>query len=222
MRKKFEILRSPEGETGGGGESPAPAAAAPSPAPAPTGVVTGDAAPAPGAPPPAGGPPAPAPEAPAPLTPADIKLPEGYEAKPEQLTSLLAVLSDDKLSPADRASSLAKLHADMVADTQKQFALDWEKRQTEAANTLRNHPTMGGKALDASLATWNNVLTEFGTSELRAEIDRTGLGNSVEFGQFLLKIGTAFAEGKPVVGGPTSAARAVSAADILYPSTGKS
>ena len=221
MLKKFEILRSPEGETGGGGESPAPAAAAPSPAPAPTGGVTGDAAPAPGAAPPAGGPPAPAPDAPAPLTPADIKLPDGYEAKPEQLASLLTVLSDDKLKPAERASSLAKLHADMVAETQQQFAKDWEARQTAAADALRNHPTMGGKALDASLATWNNVLTEFGTSELRAELDRTGIGNSIEFGQFLLKIGNAFAEGKPVVGAPTSAARAVSAADILYPPTGK-
>lgn len=222
MLKKFEILRSPEGETGGGGEAPAPAAAAPTSAPAPTGVVTGEPAPAPVADAPAGGPPAPAPEAPALLTPADIKLPEGYEAKPEQLASLVSVLSNDKLTPAERASSLAKLHADMVAETQHQFALDWEKRQTAAADALRNHPTMGGKALDTSLATWNTVLTEFGTSELRAEIDRTGLGNSIEFGQFLLKIGTAFAEGKPVVGGPTSAARAVSAADILYPSTGKS
>jgi hypothetical protein len=183
--------------------------------------VTGEPAPAPVAAPAAGDPPAPASDAPAPLTPADIKLPEGYEAKPEQLTSLISVLSDDKLTPAERASSLAKLHADMVAQTQEQFAKDWEARQTAAADALRNHATMGGKNLDTSLATWNTVLTEFGTPELRAELDRTGIGNSVEFGQFLLKIGTAFAEGKPVVGAPTSAARAVSAADILYPPTGK-
>ncbi len=216
------LLRNAENEGGAPPAAdpapPAPPAAGDGAPPAETVItpITAD-------PPSAGGaakpeePPAP----PAPLTVEDIKLPDGVTASPEQLTELTALFNDEALAPADRVAKLVEMHAKLVADSEAKIAADWNARQAEASKALLNHPEMGGAKLAASQAAWSQLLNEFGSPALRAELDTTGMGNSVEFGQFLLKIAAVTSEGKPLVGAPTSDNEAVSVADRLYPNQGK-
>lgn len=208
-------------------EAGAPAAPEPVDAPAPPAVITEAAPPAvPPAEPAkeAAAEPAPSPSVvnqPIPLSAETLKLPEGVTLPPEQLSPLIDVLNDANLAPVDRGQKLLDLHIDLMKKAEEAQVTQWVKRQEEAAASLRAHPEMGGKNLPNSIAAWNSVLTEFGTRELRASLDRTGLGNDPEFGAFLLKIAKVTSEGKPVVGAPTSGKTEMTAAQKLYPTQGQ-
>lgn len=190
---------------------------APEPAPAPTPAPVLEPAPVPA---PVEGDPKPV-ETPVPIDVAAIKFPEGAEINQEALTGFSALLSDTALSPQDRAQKLIDMHNDLVGKGTAKSAQDWVDRQAKARIALETDPTIGGPNLKQSQAYFTSVLSEFGNEALIAEINASGLSNSLEFGRFLVSIGKLTAEGKPVVGDPTSGGLAVSTADVLYPNQGK-
>ena len=53
------------------------------------------------------------------------------------------------------------------------------------------------------------------------ELTESGMGNSIRMARLLVNVGKLVAEGKPVVGGPTSA-QDLSLADKMFPNQGKS
>ena len=89
-----------------------------------------------------------------------------------------------------------------------------------AAKEITDSPDFGGDKLPRHRRQSLWCLT---SSALRAEeqIDATGIGNSIELFRFLHKIGSLMAEGKPVVGAPTSAEKPP-LAERMYPNQGKS
>lgn len=223
--RRFELLRNVAegGGAAGGGAEGAPPAAEPTPA-APTGAITAPEGtpPAEGTKPAEGAPPAPTSS---PLTFETLKFSEGVTVDKEAFQPVLDLFNDDKLDGSTRVSKLADLHAKALETAMKsaeeKLASDWIAAQEAARKAIMSDPEIGGANFDTTRGLWNNVLNEFGTVELRQELDRTGMGNSLELGRFLAKIGRVMAEGKPVVGAPTSANAGKSAAERLYPNQGK-
>lgn len=214
LEKYFFPLR--EGEGSGSVIAPAPAPVTP--------PVADPAAPpvdpaAPPAPPPAD--PAAPPADPAPLSSADIKLPEGFTADEAQMTSFLEVINNKDLSPADRANKLTELYANGVKQMQETLAADWIARNKKWADEIRNDPEIGGANMEQSNAHFANVLREFGDEQLVNDLIETGAGNRLSVARFFTKIGKLMAEGKPLVGDPTSETQQQTIAQKLYPNQGK-
>ena len=223
MRNRFNlILRDAANEGAPGGEGaaapvvPAPVApaapASPTAAPVKPGTPVTAEAPKPGE--------APAPEAPAPLTAEDITVPEGFELNEASRDAFLAVVNDATLDPKARTNALVEMHTKAMADAQTAGAEAWIARQTASAKLITDDPTIGGANLVATQAKFAAVLDEFGSPELREQIDISGIGNQKPFADFLLKVSEIISEGNPVVGDPTSG-ETKTTANTLYPTQGK-
>lgn len=186
---------------------------APTPATAPVSNLVDPAAPV--------SPVEPAATPPAAIDPAAIKIPEGATVDQTELTNFTALLSDDKLSAQERAQSLIDKYAELTTKAQEAQAKMWIDRQAKARAAFEADPEIGGANLAQSQTYFTSLLSEFGSEALVNELTSSGLANSLEFGRFLVKIGKLTAEGKPVVGAPTSGNEPASAAEKLYPNQGK-
>jgi hypothetical protein len=159
-------------------------------------------------------------EAPAQITAEDITVPEGFEIAPELMTEFTALINNAELDPKARVNSLVEMHTKALAAGQEKMATAWIERQTAAAKLITEDPVIGGANLQASQAAFRGVLDEFGSPELEEHLNTSGLGNQKAFADFLLNIAKVTAEGKPVVGAPTSG-ETKTTAETLYPTQGK-
>lgn len=157
-------------------------------------------------------------EAPVPLTAADIKLPEGFEAPEEMLSSFAELLNDSNLSAAERAEKLVNLHAEAMKTASEKISEDWQKTREAWVDQVKNDPDIGGDKLEGSLADIAKLVDEFGGQEFRDVMDESGLGDHPVIVKFLHKIAKSFAEGKPVSGTPSGGTKTI--ADRLYPNQG--
>jgi hypothetical protein len=111
----------------------------------------------------------------------------------------------------DQANKLVALQASIVRQQQEVWA---QQRQTwESA--VKTDKELGGTALDGNIRLAQSALTKFGTPELRAALDTTGMGNHPELVRVFTRIGKAMAEDTFEKGSPSKNA-GKSAAEILY------
>jgi hypothetical protein len=111
----------------------------------------------------------------------------------------------------DQANKLVALQASIVRQQQEVWA---QQRQTwETA--VKTDKELGGTALDGNIKLAQSALTKFGTPELRAALDTTGMGNHPEVVRVFTRIGKAMAEDTFEKGSPSKNA-GKSAAEILY------
>jgi hypothetical protein len=111
----------------------------------------------------------------------------------------------------DQANKLVALQASIVKQQQEVWA---QQRQTwESA--VKTDKELGGTALDGNIRLAQSALTKFGTPELRAALDTTGMGNHPELVRVFTRIGKAMAEDTFEKGSPSKNA-GKSAAEILY------
>jgi hypothetical protein len=80
---------------------------------------------------------------------------------------------------------------------------------------VKTDKELGGTALDGNIRLAQSALTKFGTPELRAALDTTGMGNHPEVVRVFTRIGKAMAEDTFEKGSPSKNA-GKSAAEILY------
>lgn len=214
MLKLLELLRSPEN----GGDPPAPIVENPAP---PADPNFEDPALNPLADPAKPADPAPVQE-PVPFDISKIKLPEGFTATSEELAPIHALLLDPALSPEQRMENLLSAYSARATVDMKRTTDAWMADQTARLEALKVDPTFGGAAYESNLSIVASVIDKFSPNpaELRKEITTRGLGNSTYLANFLLAIGKATAEGKPLVGDPTSEAPE-RGASVMYPNQGK-
>lgn len=157
-------------------------------------------------------------ESPPPLTAEDLSIPEGLTVTDEQSTEFLSILNNRELSPAEQANALVAFQQTL----QEQQVRTWIASQKERGQAILDDPEIGGKNWDDSQAAIFHVIDEFcdAPDEFKKELTDTGMGNSLHLARMLTKIGKLVAEGKPVVGGPTSA-KDVPLADRMFPNQGK-
>lgn len=146
-----------------------------------------------------------APDAPQPKAPEsyDFKIPEG--ADKSAFDDFAKVAKDLDLNQAD-AQKLVDFQMGQAAKVSLQWA-EQAKADTE----------IGGDKLAENLAVAKKGLEAYGTPELKAMLDKTGLGNNPEVIRFFYRAGKALSEDRVVQGGNATTPGPRNAASALYP-----
>lgn len=139
----------------------------------------------------------------------EFTAPEGVVLDPKAVEQFEPIARELNLTN-DQANKLVALQAGLVKQQQEVWA---QQRQTwESA--VKTDKELGGTALDGNIKLAQSALTKFGTPELRAALDTTGMGNHPELVRVFTRIGKAMAEDTFEKGTPPNAGK--SAAEILY------
>lgn len=151
----------------------------------------------------------------------DLVLPEGITLDDAQRAELNTLLTDEKLSTAERGSKLLALHAQAVKDAANAPYDQWNQLQAKWQDEVKADPEMGGANLDATRATIAKVIDELGGGEakkIRDAFNFTGAGNHPEIVRLVLRAGKLLTEGAHVAGKPAGLdGSQKSAAQLLYP-----
>lgn len=132
-----------------------------------------------------------------------------------------------ELSGIAKELGLSQEEGQKVADIGAKLAQKWETKQAETlqkasaewAAAATADKEYGGDKLEASMTAAKKALTAFGSPELTALLNGSGLGNHPEVIRFMVKAGKAVSEDRMVTGGAGPAGNATeSAAQRMYPS----
>lgn len=151
---------------------------------------------------------------------AETKAPEAYEFKMPEGVEL------DKAA-ADEFSSIAK-ELDLTQDQAQrvaEVAMKMQQRQAEQqvatvrgwAEQCKTDKEFGGDNLEQNLGVARQAIDTFGSKELKALLDKTGLGNHPELVRFAFKAGKAIDTAKYQPGGARTPTDQTDPAKKLYP-----
>ena len=127
----------------------------------------------------------------------ELKMPEGVELDQAATTEFTAIAKELKLDQA-AAQKLADIGAKMAqrqADAHAQLVETW----TEQVKTDKE---IGGDKLAENLGVARKAIDTFGSPELKALLNSTGLGNHPEVVKLAFKVGKAISEDGFVSGSP--------------------
>lgn len=131
----------------------------------------------------------------------EFKAPEGTPLDTELLGEFEGIARELNL-PQDKAQlvvdKLAPKVAERMAAQQSQVV---QQARTEWAESARADKEFGGDNLPANLAVAQKAMTTFGTPELRALLNDSGLGNHPEVIRAFYRAGKAISEDSRVVNG---------------------
>jgi len=139
------------------------------------------------------------PEATAPVVPEsyDLKMPEGVELDEAAASEFTAIAKELKLDQA-AAQKLADVGAKM-AQRQVEAHAKLVETWTEQVRTDKE---IGGDKLDENLGIARKAIDAFGSPELKALLNSTGLGSHPEVVKLAYKVGKAISEDRFVSGAP--------------------
>lgn len=129
----------------------------------------------------------------------DLKMPDGVELDQAAATEFTAIAKELKLDQA-AAQKLADIGAKMAtrqAEAHAQLVETW----TEQVKTDKD---IGGDKLEENLGVARKAIDTFGSPELKALLNSTGLGNHPEVVKLAVKVGKAISEDRMVSGAPKS------------------
>jgi len=147
---------------------------------------------------------------------ADFQLPEGV-AMDEQLFGEFTKTAKDIGLSQDQAQSLVSMGAQLSQKIMNQAMSDQAARVTAWADETRNDKEIGGEKLQENLATAKKAMDAFGSDELIAVLDSTGLGNHPAIIKAFVKAGKAMSEDTLMPGGARVPTAQTSLAQKLYP-----
>lgn len=142
----------------------------------------------------------------------EFQFADGEQVDPKVVDAYSAVAKDLKLSQADAQKMLEKMvpaFRDSLTEQQTQAAQAW----AEASKTDKE---FGGPSMDANLAVAKQALEAFGSPELRALLEKTGLGNHPEVIRMFYRAGKSIQTDRLVTGTRTTVPQ-TDPAKILYP-----
>lgn len=127
----------------------------------------------------------------------DLKMPDGVQLDSAAADEFSAIAKELKLDN-DAAQKIADVGAKMVqrqVESHAKLVESW----TEQVKTDKD---IGGDKLDANLGIARNAIDTFGSPELKALLNSTGIGNHPEVVKFAFKVGKAISEDGFVKGAP--------------------
>lgn len=130
----------------------------------------------------------------------ELKMPEGVQLDSAAAEEFTAIAKELKLDQA-AAQKLADIGAKMAtrqAEAHAQLVETW----TEQVKTDKE---IGGDKLDENLGVARKAIDTFGSPELKALLNSTGLGNHPEVVKLAFKVGKAISEDRFVTGSPKGA-----------------
>ena len=154
---------------------------------------------------------------------AEEQVPEQYaDFAFEEGKALDTGLADDIKSTAkelgltqSQAQKLADLALKRTESAQSQQAEMLAQARDEWAGQAKADKEFGGDAIEANLATARKALDTFGTPELKALLNESGLGNHPEVIRFFYRSGKAISEDRVIRGG--AAGQPTDPAKRLFP-----
>lgn len=218
--------------------TPAPSAPAAPPAtpaaPAPDGKPAATVAEAGGAPPlidknaapPAVDPAKPGdPAKPADAAPAEIefKAPDGVTIDEKTAGEFKALLSDEKLTPSERAQKLVDMHVSAMKAIAEAPQKAWSDLNSKWQAEVKADKELGGTNFDAMRSTIAKAITDVGGPDANAVFEAlhmTGAANNPAIVRMFYRMSRAFVEGSAVSGNPAGekAKGFASAVASMYPS----
>jgi hypothetical protein len=145
----------------------------------------------------------------------DFKAPEGSEYDTEILDAFTGAAREANLTQ-DAAQKLIEKMAPAIAARQADQVQAVHKEWLDASSSDKE---FGGEKLAENLGVARKALDTFGSPQLRALLDETGLGNHPEVIRFMFKAGKAISEDRFVSG--ANAPQKVNPASVLYDKTPK-
>ena len=145
----------------------------------------------------------------------DFTVPEGVELNQELLGEFKDVAKGLKLNQ-EQAQALTDLG---VKQAQAIFAKQEAARLAEVASweqAAKTDKEFGGEKLQENLAVAKKAMDAFGTPELKAVLDKSGLGSHPELIRAFFKAGQLISEDRLVVGGRQPVTGSKTAAQVLY------
>lgn len=130
----------------------------------------------------------------------ELKMPDGVQLDSAAAEEFTAIAKELKLDQA-AAQKLADIGAKMAtrqAEAHAQLVETW----TEQVKTDKE---IGGDNLDQNLGIARKAIDTFGSPELKALLNSTGLGNHPEVVKLAFKVGKAISEDRFVTGSPKGA-----------------
>jgi hypothetical protein len=130
----------------------------------------------------------------------ELKMPDGVQLDSAAAEEFTAIAKELKLDQA-AAQKLADIGAKMAtrqAEAHAQLVETW----TEQVKTDKE---IGGDKLDQNLGIARKAIDTFGSPELKALLNSTGLGNHPEVVKLAFKVGKAISEDRFVTGNPKGA-----------------
>jgi hypothetical protein len=149
----------------------------------------------------------------------DFKLPEGVEVDKAMLEGFLPVAKELNLSQ-EQAQKLVDFQSQYVAHAAKAQQEAWDTMQADWVKAAKADKDIGGPAFNDSVGFAAKAIKQFGTAELKAALDATGVGNHPEFIRVFAKIGKAMSEDKFHVSNAEAPATPQSLAQRLFPNQG--
>ena len=142
----------------------------------------------------------------------EFKAPEGKDFDPAVIGQFSEVAKELGLSQ-DAAQKILDKMGPSIAARQAEVA---EAARTEWANASQTDKEFGGDKLTENLAVAKQALDTFGTPELHALLNQSGLGNHPEVIRFMFRAGKAISEDR-FVPGTRSATTPSDPAKRLFP-----
>lgn len=151
----------------------------------------------------------------------DFIVPEGITLNPELLGEFKAMAKGMKLNQeqAQQLTDLGVKLTERLAADQRQGV---ESQKNQWLQAARADNEFGGDKLAENLAVAARAMQVFATPELKAVLDKTGLGNHPDLIRAFVRAGKLISEDGLVAGGTQPAGGAgKSLADKLYPGQGR-
>ena len=147
----------------------------------------------------------------------EFKVPEGRTFDPEVMTAYSQVAKELNLSQ-EAAQRLLDAVGPKMAERQMAQVEAVRNGWAESSKTDRE---FGGEKLSENLSVAKKALDQFGTTELRALLNESGLGNHPEVIRFMYRAGKAISEDRMVTGAaaqakPSGPRSFADLADALY------
>ena len=145
---------------------------------------------------------------------ADFVFEEGQALDTELADDIKATAKELGLTQS-QAQKLADLALKRTESAQSQQAEMLAQARDEWAGQAKADKEFGGDAIEANLATARKALDTFGTPELKALLNESGLGNHPEVIRFFYRSGKAISEDRVIRGG--AAGQPTDPAKRLFP-----
>jgi len=129
-----------------------------------------------------------------------LKLPEEFEINAERFAAFKETLAGEGVS-SETAQALVDMHI-----SEMQAAADvWSDTVKEWGEQIKADKEFGGRKLEATRTHAAEAIAKFGTPELRAYFDQSGLGNHPELVKTFSRIGEVLSEATTEPAGGASA-----------------
>lgn len=123
----------------------------------------------------------------------DLKVPDGMTLDETAFADFEPIARELNLSN-EQAQKLADLYSKRTTELVQKQQETWKETTAKWVDDVKADKEIGGQNLDVSVRHAQAALTKFGTPELRAQMDATGMGNHPELVRVFARIGKAMAE----------------------------